>query len=206
VQGDGAADQIIKALKYFNESANQPDVVAILRGGGSRDDLAVFDDELLVRAVAACRVPVIVGVGHETDVTLCDLAADVRASTPSNAAQLITPDKREIAAGLDLRLKHSLDKLENFWENQRSGLADSLDNLRRQTENQLDLASSQYQRLADSLRQLDPKAVLRRGYAIVRDDQGKSLRTVPKLGDNLRLTTSRAELRTAVLEILTKSS
>ena len=96
VQGAAAADQIITAIKQFNEMANPPEVLAILRGGGSRDDLAVFDDEKLVRAVAASRIPTITGVGHEIDTTLIDLVADKRASTPSNAAELLVPDRREL--------------------------------------------------------------------------------------------------------------
>ncbi|MBR2998455.1 exodeoxyribonuclease VII large subunit, partial [Candidatus Saccharibacteria bacterium] len=97
VQGMDAPDQIIRALKYFNEKA-EVQVVAILRGGGSADDLACFNDEALVRAVAASRIPVITGIGHEVDESLCDLAADVRASTPSNAAELLVPDRREAIA------------------------------------------------------------------------------------------------------------
>ena len=96
VQGAAAADQIIAAIKQFNEMANPPEVLAILRGGGSRDDLAVFDDEKLVRAVAASRIPTITGVGHEIDITLIDLVVDKRASTPSNAAELLVPDRREL--------------------------------------------------------------------------------------------------------------
>lgn len=96
VQGDVAADQMIRALRYFSELEQPPQVVALIRGGGSADDLAVFNDEKLVRAVAASRVPVIAGIGHEVDESLVDLAADVRAATPSNAAQLLVPDKQAI--------------------------------------------------------------------------------------------------------------
>ncbi|MBR2709563.1 exodeoxyribonuclease VII large subunit [Candidatus Saccharibacteria bacterium] len=92
VQGMDAPDQIIRALQYFNEHG-EVQVIAILRGGGSADDLAAFNDEKLVRAIAASKIPVITGVGHEVDVSLADLAADVRASTPSNAAELLTKDR-----------------------------------------------------------------------------------------------------------------
>ena len=84
VQGMDAPDQIIKALNYFNEKG-EVQVIAILRGGGSADDLACFNDEKLVRAIAASRIPVITGIGHEVDESLADLAADLKASTPSNA-------------------------------------------------------------------------------------------------------------------------
>jgi exodeoxyribonuclease VII large subunit len=93
VQGMVAADQIIRAIEYFNSCKELPEVIAIIRGGGSTDDLAIFNDERLVRAVAASRVPIITGIGHEIDESLCDLAADYAASTPSNVAQILSPDK-----------------------------------------------------------------------------------------------------------------
>ena len=92
VQGMEAPDQIIRALQYFNERG-EVEVIAILRGGGSADDLAAFNDEKLVRAIAASKIPVITGVGHEVDESLADLAADKRASTPSNAAEMLTKDR-----------------------------------------------------------------------------------------------------------------
>lgn len=94
VQGMDAPDQIIRALKYFNERADVQ-VIAILRGGGSADDLACFNDEKLVREIAGSRIPVITGIGHEVDESLSDLAADIRASTPSNAAELLTRNRAE---------------------------------------------------------------------------------------------------------------
>lgn len=95
VQGTVAPDQIIRAINYFGEEEVLPEVLVIIRGGGSADDLAAFNDEPLVRAIAGSRIPTIVGVGHEVDVTLADMVADVRAATPSNAAQIVVPDKRE---------------------------------------------------------------------------------------------------------------
>lgn len=103
VQGMDAPDQMIRALKYFNEH-DEVDVIAILRGGGSADDLSAFNDEQLVRAVAASKIPVITGIGHEVDESLVDLAADVRASTPSNVAEILTPDRVEA----DLKLKRQM--------------------------------------------------------------------------------------------------
>ncbi len=94
VQGMDAPDQIIRALRYFNERGDVQ-VIAILRGGGSADDLSCFNDEKLVREIAASKIPVITGIGHEVDESLSDLAADVRASTPSNAAEMLTRDRVE---------------------------------------------------------------------------------------------------------------
>lgn len=94
VQGLDAPDQIIRALRYFNERADVQ-VIAILRGGGSADDLSCFNDEQLVREIAGSRIPIITGIGHEVDECLSDLAADIRASTPSNAAEILTRDRAE---------------------------------------------------------------------------------------------------------------
>ena len=96
VQGLDAPDQIIRALRYFNRR-DDVQAIAIIRGGGSLDDLSCFNDELLVREVAASKIPIIVGIGHEVDESLVDLAADVRASTPSNAAELLVPDRKNIS-------------------------------------------------------------------------------------------------------------
>lgn len=101
VQGTEAPHSIVAALEYANTELEQPDVIVLVRGGGSLEDLQAFNDERVVRAVAASRTPTIVGVGHERDVTLADLAADVRASTPSNAAELLVRSREEVA--LDVR-------------------------------------------------------------------------------------------------------
>ncbi|MBI4090292.1 MAG: exodeoxyribonuclease VII large subunit [Candidatus Kerfeldbacteria bacterium] len=101
VQGAGAARQIVKALDHFSTSGDV-DAVILTRGGGSLEDLQTFNDELVARAIYASRVPVVVGVGHERDVTIADLVADVRASTPSNAAERVVPDRAEVLHRLDV--------------------------------------------------------------------------------------------------------
>lgn len=167
VQGGAAADQIIAAIKYFNERENPPEILAIIRGGGSADDLSVFNDEFLVRAIAASRIPTLVGVGHEVDVTLADLAADVRAATPSNAAQIIVPDRREtlleaknlthaIALRMESAVNDSRDEIESLRERALNSFSDAIDDSFAEM--------VQFRRV---LAAYDPRAALARGYAII---------------------------------------
>jgi len=133
VQGVGAADQIIKAIEYFNQLELLPDVIVIIRGGGSKDDLSAFNDEFLVRSIASSRVPILVGVGHEIDETLADLAADVSASTPSNAAQIIVPEKTEFIKTNSLRVASIASTIilmiENIKINNRHALKNVLEKI-----------------------------------------------------------------------------
>jgi exodeoxyribonuclease VII large subunit len=198
VQGDNAADQIIRALNYFNEQEHPPEVIAILRGGGSRDDLTAFDAELLARAIAGSRVPTIVGVGHEIDVTLADLAADARASTPSNAAEILVPDRRELAASVEARSERMALNLENYLDNLSRRVSDSAANLARRLDNVVDGAEQRLKYLLSILRQLDPKAVLNRGYALVRDSDGHLLRGKPRAGQKLQIETAKLVIAAAV--------
>ena len=110
VQGDRAPEEIINALQRLVQT-QEPEVIIIGRGGGSVEDLWAFNDERVVRAVAACPIPIVSAVGHETDFTLTDFAADVRASTPSVAAELVVPDRRDMLehiAQLGTRIRHVL--------------------------------------------------------------------------------------------------
>ena len=184
VQGEAAADQVIAALQQFNEMANPPEVVAILRGGGSRDDLAVFDDERLVRAVATSRIPTIAGIGHEVDTTLVDLAADCRASTPSNAAELLVPDRRELIASANDKLVQMVTMLQRRVDSQHSDLNNRLMRLGQLMDNQLSNTRQRFVALSQALLAYDPRAVLRRGYAIIWNGNG-GLAKLPKIGDQI---------------------
>jgi len=170
VQGAGAADQIIEALRYFNSREDLPEVIVIVRGGGSADDLSVFNDELLVREIAASRVPTLVGVGHEVDVTLADLAADVRAATPSNAAQLLVPDRREIIAGIRYQISGMIPRLEQSLEAHQNEVRQLIEQSFETILRRHDTEEDHLRHLRQVIRQLDPKNVLRRGYAIIRGD------------------------------------
>lgn len=177
VQGEPAAAQIIRALHYFNELDILPEVIVIIRGGGSADDLNVFNDEQLVRAIAASRVPTLVGIGHEVDETLADLAADVRAATPSNAAQIIVPDRLQHIRYVRQQLALLMQKTNYAIEQKRAIISQQL----LQSLRAIDAAHDKELRRISAMRQLlaefDPQKVLKRGYAVVRGDikQGKEI-------------------------------
>lgn len=166
VQGLDAPDQIIRALQYFNQRG-EVQAIAILRGGGSADDLSCFNDEALVRAVSASKIPVITGIGHEIDESLCDLAADLRASTPSNAAELITPDRRAVIANLRQGVIHAGQKLTEQIELQRDQLSTRLTDIFQQINLQIDNLASTLRQQQRLLEALNPETVLRQGYAII---------------------------------------
>lgn len=190
VQGTGAAEQIIAALKYFNEQDKLPEVIVVVRGGGSADDLSVFNDEPLVRAIAASRIPVLTGIGHEVDESLADLVADVRAATPSNAAQLLVPDRKEVVRSVHQQLVYAADNMQRKLDEAgrevlslRVLAGDAFDRQYRSTTQELDS-------LRKTLAQLDPNTVLRRGYAIVRGHTG--------VGSLLEIETQRAIIKAEV--------
>lgn len=107
VQGAAAPEQIVAAFNYFNQLAEPVDTLVLIRGGGSLEDLMAFNTEPVARAVAGSRTPTIVGVGHEVDTSLADFAADLRAATPTNAAQLAVPDRREELAKIEAAARHA---------------------------------------------------------------------------------------------------
>lgn len=197
VQGMAAAEQIIRALDYFNQRADV-EVIAILRGGGSADDLAAFNDELLARAIAASRIPVITGIGHEVDESLADLAADVRASTPSNAAERLSPDRhaalQHVHSQLDNAKRELLGRIDTTIADIHAQFQDSKrELLRRLTESLRHVSETQ-----KVLSSLNPESVLRRGYAI--------LITAPPnhpiaIGSELKITTYDQEITTEVKNV-----
>ncbi len=204
VQGNVAAGQIVSALQYFNQQAEPPEVIVIIRGGGSRDDLAAFDDERLVRALASSRMPTITGIGHEIDTTLADLAADCRAATPSNAAQILVPDKNALVSNVDLRLRQVLNYYSNQLNRKINNVNDSLAFASSRTEQIISSAQERLKNLNQILRQVDPRLVLNRGYSIVRDEMGKIIRQRPNLGDKLIIENSKMIIETEVKNVRDK--
>ena len=204
VQGDGAPPQIVAALQAL-DGRDDVDVIIVARGGGSLEDLWAFNDERVARAVAACRHPVICGVGHETDFSLADFAADVRAPTPSAAAELVAPDRAELGAqvsgfagALVVALQGTLD--EQRWRlaeqvralkhlspavqlvQARQRVDDLLGSAQVAVRHSLSLRRERMGGLAGRLAGVSPLGTLERGYAIVRHQgMGAVVRSVEQV-------------------------
>jgi exodeoxyribonuclease VII large subunit len=205
VQGDGAAQEIIAGIRLANRLSPPPDVLVVGRGGGSLEDLWAFNEERVVRAIAASRIPTISAVGHEIDVTLSDLAADVRALTPSEAAERVVPAVEEISErmrGYRQRLRHAAHRRVMLLRARYDGIANQrpfrrpfdlvLDRSRRLDELATQAAStmnrlmleraSRLATIAGKMESLSPLAVLARGYTITKDaETGTAIRAADQL-------------------------
>lgn len=221
VQGEGAPRAIVRAIELANRFEGL-DVLIVGRGGGSREDLAAFDEEIVARAVAGSAVPTISAVGHEVDVTLSDLVADLRAPTPSAAAEKATPDRTELRrqlAGLGahlsqaaagkveaaaLRLRETESRMDGaagrrFQKVQRR-LGESWLRMGNSCAALLARGRARADRLGASLEALSPLKVLDRGYSVARDERGRVLRAVADFPDGgafrLRVTDGEVHART----------
>ncbi len=192
VQGMDAPDQIIRALKYLNEKA-EVDIVAIIRGGGSADDLSVFNDEKLAREIAASRIPVITGIGHEVDESLADLVADVRASTPSNVAEMLTPDRKAEIAKIRGRVWTVNKKIIQDIDNIEARATRMVMEAGRGVEAKIIAARNELLSRKKVLEGLNPERVLKRGYAIL---AGKV-----EVGGEIKLTTYEDEILAKITQI-----
>jgi exodeoxyribonuclease VII large subunit len=170
VQGDPAADQIIRAIKYFNNLETLPEVLVIIRGGGSAEDLITFNDEHLAREIATSRIPTLVGVGHEVDHTLADMIADRRAATPTNAAEILTPDKREIINAAHQQATSLGNQLVQAIDQYSVRTRDQLEAAFRRTQEKLDDTFERLGTLRVAVAQVNPESVLKRGYALIRGE------------------------------------
>ncbi len=212
VQGDEAPAGIVAALRGLNRLVG-PDVILLVRGGGSMEDLAAFNDEAVARAIAASQAPVVSGVGHETDFTIADFVADLRAPTPSAAAEMVTPDRAELSAGVRRARERLARAFGSLLAGQRWALDRQLDALRilspraqvasaRQrlddllaraaagVHHEVSLRHAALSGLTQTLRAVGPSAVLARGYAVVSQAQtGQVVRSVAEVapGDGLRV-------------------
>ncbi len=202
VQGELAPPQIVAALSYF-ETSELVDVIVVTRGGGIAEDLVAFSTEQVTRAVAGSRVPTLVAIGHEIDISLAELAADQRASTPSNAAELLVPDKKQVLQQLTSVKLQLLQAVESQFADAKAALKDKAGTFSELVDR---LLTSQQQSLAlkqQLLEAFNPQTALKRGYAIVRSTTGQVVRSGKKLkpGDKLALELADAEIDTAIEKI-----
>lgn len=225
VQGEDAPPKIVAALKALNETV-KPDVILVVRGGGSMEDLWAFNDEDVVRAIAASEIPVVSGIGHETDLILTDFAADVRAPTPSAAAEIATPDRAELMMDLQ-EIKGRLIRIfsdqvrELRWQlferrtalvraspyvqilNAKQQVDDLIQRVAASLRYHLALRRAAVEGLTQTLRVVAPSAVLARGYALVRKEVDDSVvRSVKQVsvGDQLGVQVSDGEFKAEVQE------
>jgi len=213
VQGDGAAAKIVQMLALANARA-ECDVLLLVRGGGSIEDLWQFNEEVVARAIRASKIPVVVGVGHETDVTIADFAADWRAPTPTAAAEMVSPSREELLArvaelaqratrealrrieyamqtvdALARRLVHPRERLRTS----RQLLVQLAARLASATARRIDYFDAQVGRFRASLISLNPTAVLERGYSLTRTAQGEVVRDAARVVEGERVTTTLAK-------------
>ena len=216
VQGDSAAPGIVNAIGALNSEPGI-DVIIIARGGGSIEDLWAFNEEIVARAIFASDIPIVSGVGHETDVTIADLVADVRAPTPSAAAELVAPDRRELTAAVAGFAQTLSDRTSRLVSDQRMRLEQAVDRLgflapdtrmqRQRVDDllraagqavgrSLDIHRERLRSLERQLSTLDPSAILARGYAVVRGEDGATIKSIAGLapGDSLDLALADGEV------------
>jgi exodeoxyribonuclease VII large subunit len=232
VQGEGAAEEIAGAIRVAGRLSPPADCLVVTRGGGSLEDLWAFNEEIVCRAIFDSPLPVVSAVGHEIDVTLSDLVADVRALTPSEAAELVVPASEELvrqlrqyrlrlAAALRAQASSARSRLEAlatrrvfrrpFWQVQ--DLAHRLDELESRTHrairNHLRLVKQQTGTLAAQLDSLSPLSVLRRGYSVTqREADGAVVRSVDQLsvGERIRARLSEGQVISRVEELEERDS
>lgn len=182
VQGDGAAQNIASTLKFVNDNYDDIDTLIVGRGGGSQEDLWAFNEEVLARAIYDSRIPVISAVGHEIDFSISDFAADLRAETPTKAAEIAVPDIRELTDKLDkfsgdmlLNLKNLLRVAELKTEQALGRMKQDMDLLFLNRYNEIE-------RYKLILEQNDPHRIMERGYAVI-EDEGRVIRSPEELTD-----------------------
>lgn len=233
VQGRDAVPTITRAFRYFSEHMPDLNALVLTRGGGSLEDLMAFNDEQVARAIFSSKIPVVCGVGHEYDITIADLVADVRASTPSNAAELLVRDRTDVERyvdGMVRRLEFAIDDLVRMQQQQISGYVDRLERMmdsqtdrikilfRRlsqayQSSNHnrelltertaslsarltpatyhwLDTHSDRLVALARILNGFDYRNILKQGYSITRNAEGKLVKSVHDIPGNTELATT----------------
>jgi len=206
VQGAGSAEDLVRAIKQANTNHKDYDALVMTRGGGSLEDLMSFNDEQVVRAIYASKIPTLVGIGHERDISLAELAADVRGSTPTDCARRLVPDKADILRNL----AYQTDSIERSLKDRIANYQDVLARAMRSPGNwiarqkvELDRKTSlisanmrqlhqalltRYRSQIRLLASLDPKGVLARGYTMLSDARGRAITSVSALKVGTKIT------------------
>jgi exodeoxyribonuclease VII large subunit len=174
VQGDGAVEELVAAIEQVSRWSDA-DTVIVGRGGGAREDLWAFNDERVARALAGCAVPTISAVGHEVDVTLCDMVADLRAPTPSAAAEAAVPVLAELRSQLTSCAVAMRGALQRRAAGARTQLVRGSRDLRTAAVRAAERKRARLEGAAGQLHALSPLATLARGYAVARDRSGRPL-------------------------------
>ena len=210
VQGEGAADDLCRGIRHFDEDG-ECDVIIIGRGGGSIEDLWAFNDETLAKTIFECNTPVISAVGHETDFTICDFVADLRAPTPSAAAELAVPDKNQLTQYLSASAARILTALSSLVSSKKTALgtlsekkcftsplymterlneqlADLDRRISRSTQLKLEADKQKIGAVSARLAALNPMNVLARGYSAVFDSDGKVVSSTKQIKTDDKLT------------------
>ncbi len=225
VQGDEAPAKIVKSIQDLN-LYGKVDVIILARGGGSLEDLWAFNDEGVVRAIVASVVPVVTGIGHETDFTLSDFAADLRAPTPTGAAVMVSPDKEELLRNirslsnelqnavddhlslLDQQLQRNIQRLRMFSpltriRNDSQRMDELIQRLERTMHHQLLIRQSRLDGIIRHLDSLNPLQILSRGFAVIRGVDGKVIQSVKQvqLNSNINIRLSDGELGAQVTSL-----
>lgn len=220
VQGSSAPQQIVEAIEYFNMKAADYDALVIIRGGGSAEDLQAFQTEPVARAIYSSEIATVVAIGHEDDISLAELVADLRAATPTDAARLLVPDKKsvisQLEAGISLQseltlkiLQRESDKLTRFHNSLRfvidsavSDLSSKQYRLNSAISTAINSSHSEFAVLSQKLTSLSPQSVLDRGYAVV-SYEGRSVSSSSTLknNDNIMVQLAQGKLTAKIIEI-----
>ena len=223
VQGSSAPQQIVEAIEYFNMKAADYDALVIIRGGGSAEDLQAFQTEPVARAIYSSEIATVVAIGHEDDISLAELVADLRAATPTDAARLLVPDKKSVISQLEASislqseltlkiLQRESDKLTRFHNSLRFVIDSAVSDLSSK-QYRLDSAIStainsshtEFAVLSQKLTSLSPQSVLDRGYAVV-SYEGRSVSSSSTLknNDNIMVQLAQGKLTAKIIEIDSK--
>jgi exodeoxyribonuclease VII large subunit len=205
VQGESSPGQIVAAINQFNQLSVPPEVLVITRGGGSAEDLQAFSTEQVTRAVAGSRIPTLVAIGHEIDVSLGELAADVRASTPSNAAELLVPDRRSMVKELAGARTQLTQFTRQVVLDARASLTHASRLFKQSAEHAVDSARQRLNLQQQLLAAYNPTQALQRGYALVRKGE-VVIRSGAQLlpGEDVQLQLSDARVTASVKHVTMK--